>query len=540
MSALPNQAYANLNESYWLKASGNTPSGQSVTELSVIGVGSTIEERLLTTPSNAQIQINTLVGNTRTFKMGLFMTPDIVNPVPVNSFMSFDLGNALPVMSLTQNNVIMRQPIVLDTLANVSSLYIQQSAFASILSNSNAFISLSNSGVIEMSLSTMISNGTQCNFTTSSNITFSNASGRTSIESSGGSMIFSGLCNSFSVTCNYITIDPNGFAGVKFNENTDVGWLPDVDKKVIMRGLIDPDNSNFGAFVIDLSNTSNFSNKIPFGAGGNYVFAQDLFKVMTQGNSNLCNTLSANSMVMCNTTINRWNNYFLDSNTGLTYFQTGTPSPSNLINAIVISNNGIVGFPVGIDIATFSNASTSSNSIGGVTLSNGTCSATTVTTGSQGVTITGNTINATTTFPPLSPFAQLEVEGVTMKNGGISGNLGCSFGGGFRSIIESVTIGAGGSYTVPYTMDTGIYAVYINNRAYQNTNQIGFYILGIWVEQQGGIAGNYNYSIQLIFQNQVSITFNNMNVTSPPPTMNINNGLGSSTDLYYTITKIGG
>lgn len=538
MSALPNQSYANLNQSYWLKASGNTPSGQSVTELSVIGVGSTIEERLLTTPSNAQIQINTLVGNTRTFKMGLFAVPDLVNPVPVNNQLLFDLGNALPVMSLTQSNVIVRQPIVLDTLANVTSLYIQQSSTASILSNGNSFISLSNSGVIQMSLSTMISNGTQCNFTSSSNIVFSNASGRTAIESSGGSMIFSGLCNSFSVTCNYITIDPNGFAGVKFNENTNVGWNPDVAKTVVMRGIIDSENSNFGAFIIDLSNTSNFSYKIPFGAGANYVFAQDVFKVLTQGNSNLCNQLRNNSMSMVNMVMNRWNNYFLDSNTGQTYFQVGTPSPSNLINAIVISNNGVVGFPAGVDITTFVNASNSSNSIGGVTLSNGTCDATTLSTGSQGVTITGNNINATTTFPPLSPYAQLNVEGVTMKNGGISGALGCVFGGGFSSFNETVTIGAGGSYTSPYSMDIGMYAVFINQRYYQNTNQVGFYILGIWTEQQGGTPSHYNYSIQLIFQNQVSITFNGMGGTSPAPTMNINNGLGSSTDIFYTITKI--
>jgi hypothetical protein len=372
MSALPNQAYANLNEAYWLKANGNTPTGQSVTELSVKGSGSTIEERLLTTPSNAQIQINTLIGNTRTFKMGLFMTPDIVNPVPTNSFMSFDLGNALPVMSLTQNNVILRQPIILDTLANVASLFIQQSAFASILSNSNAFISLSNSGVVEMSLSTMISNGTQCNFTSSSNIVFSNASGRTSIESSGGSMIFGGLCNAVPIFCNYMTIDPNGFAGVKFNENTNVGWNPDVGKTVVMRGIIDSENPNFGAFVIDLSNTISNTFKIPFGAGANYVFAQDQFRVLTSVNSNLCNVLTATSMSLLNSTLNRYANIYLNPSNGNYQFDVGTLSPSASINAIVISNNGLVGFPIGLDVASFSNGSTSSNSIGGVVLSNGT------------------------------------------------------------------------------------------------------------------------------------------------------------------------
>jgi hypothetical protein len=371
MSALPNQAYANLDNPYWLKAGAPTPSGQSVPELSVIGAGSIIEERLLTTPSNAQIQINTLVGNTRSFKMGLFFTPDLVNPVPANNSMRIDVGNALPAITLTQSNITFTQPLILDTLANTCNFTISQSSTSTTLSNGASVIAMNNNGVIGMLNSTSIVTGGQSNLTSASNVRFKNASGDTEVLSSGGSLQLNGVNVGSGCNDTYLTVDPNGFQGVQFNTAKRTGWLPEAGKVVNMRGIIDPANANFGAFVIDLDNTISNLFKTPFGVGADYVFAQDQFRVLTSGNSNVCNVLTANATVMCNVGLNRYANSFLDPATGNYVFAVGTISPSTFIPSIVISNNGVVGFPVGIDVTSFSNSPTTSNSIGGVTLSSG-------------------------------------------------------------------------------------------------------------------------------------------------------------------------
>lgn len=364
MSALPNQSYANLGRAYWLTANGTTPTGQSVTELSVIGTGSTIEERLLTTSSNAQIQINTLIGNTRTFKMGLFAVPDLVNPVPVNNSFSIDIGNALPALTVNQTQIICRQPIVLDTAFNISNFQISQSSTSTILSNGSSVIALSNAGKIELSPSTLISNGGSINTTNSSNITISNVSGSGFLELSGSELVIGNASND---ALHFVS--RSNFTGtIVYNE---FGWNPDPAQYVYLTGLTDPNVCNLPAWRILLSNTSNNASFIPFGMTYDYVFAQNTLRIFNSSNSNVSNVFGFNGISMTNNTINRWNNYFMDCNTGVTYFQTGTPSPSNLINAIVISNNGLVGFPVGIDVTSFSNAPSSSNSIGGVTLSSG-------------------------------------------------------------------------------------------------------------------------------------------------------------------------
>jgi hypothetical protein len=421
---------------------------------------------------------------------------------------------------------------------------ITQTSTSTTLSNGASVIAMNNNGVIAMTNSTSIVSGAQSNLTSASNIVFSNASGRTEVASSGGSLQLNGVNVGSGCNDTYLTVDPNGFQGLQFNTAKRTGWNPDVGKIVSMVGIVDPNNANFGAFVVNLDNTISNLFKTPFGVGGDYVFAQDQFRILVAGDSNLCNILNANSMVMSNVGLNRYANSFLNSSNGNYEFAVGTISPSTFVSSIVISNNGVVAFPQGIDLSVFSNTFSSSNSIGGNVLSNGTLSNSG--TGSNsigGIALNNGTISNSNT-------SSNSIGGVSLSNSAIVGGFNyvsrvSGFYGGFNSITESLTLppGIGSVYQSPYTFDTGQYMVFINQRAYETQSLVGFYYIGVW-QENNTTPGAYNYNIQTNFQNQVQIQFTNVGaVITNPLLMTIFNAtsvIPVQIDIFYTITKLGG